>query len=128
MQGVFSVTTAARYTETVRARIEPELKDAIQRLKERDSLTPESRLIRNLIEDGLRVAAARDEGLPVQRPRLTREKVAIRAEVHMETLSDLLAQTEMHDPEGAVMLADLIADSTARYAAALRQRVDERIS
>ncbi|GAA3684255.1 hypothetical protein GCM10022237_48550 [Nocardioides ginsengisoli] len=110
-------------SEVLRARVEPELVEAVEQLRESNHISTESEMVRLLIRRGVLAVAQQGQAAPRQQEALNREQYAERAAAHMEALGTLLERIESHDAEGAVMLAEGMRKTMTAYARDLKKRV-----
>lgn len=106
-------------TEVLRARVEPELVAAVERLREQNNVASQGEMVRLLIREGVKsvLEIPRPTG-----PALPRIEYANQAEVLMNALSDLIVRIELHDPAGAQLLAEAVAKSSTAYARELKRK------
>jgi aspartate/methionine/tyrosine aminotransferase len=113
-------TRTGERTARLAARVEPELVEAVEQLREGNGIESQSDMVRLLIRRGVKAVVDGDNPAAVKQP-LNREQYAERAQALMEALSDLLARVESHDPEGAILLAGAARDAFTRYEKALKR-------
>lgn len=94
-------------SEVLRARVEPELVQAVEQLRVGNGLSSQGEMVRLLVRRGIR-AVAQESDKPLREP-LSREEYAQRAAGFMEALSDLISRVESHDREGAALLTAAVS-------------------
>jgi len=111
-----------RHTETLVVRFEPDVIEAIEKLRVGNEVKNTSEMVRLLVRRGIQLV----ERAPGDRPVLTREQAAQRAGGLMQAMSDLLSDLGAHDQEAALLvgrgarnafdgwLASTAQDNTAR--------------
>ncbi len=115
-----ATTRQREKTEVLRARVEPELVEAVEQLRAGNGLSSQGEMVRLLVRRGIR-AVAQEAETPLREP-LSREEYAQRAAGLMEALSDLLARVESHDAEGALLLAGAVREAAVSYEKTLKKR------
>lgn len=114
-------STRTNRSEVLRARVEPDLAEAVRQLQKGNDIANESDMVRLLIRRGITSVVGMETPKPKQ--PLNREQYAERSAALVEALGDLLHRVESHDADGAVLLADGLAKTTGAYARDLKKRV-----
>jgi hypothetical protein len=109
-------------SETLRARVEPQLVEAVRQLRAGNpDVSSDSEMVRLLIRRGIHQVMSETRPQPTMTP-LDRPEYANRAAGFMEALGDLLVRMESHDPGGALVLATGLQKSLTSYTRDLAKR------
>ena len=114
-------------SSVLKARVEPELVEAVEQLRVGNHISTESEMVRLLIRRGiLAVTKSGDQPVRDQPQALNREQYAERAAALVEALGDLLQRIESHDAEGALLLSQGLSKTMTAYTTGLKKRVAKK--